>query len=58
MLTYFNKPKIAKTLICANFVAVVKKNTMQVDIRELNEKIQRESAFVDVLSNEMNKVIV
>ena len=31
---------------------------MQVDIRELNEKIQRESAFVDLLTNEMNKVIV
>ncbi|MDT0294496.1 MoxR family ATPase [Mesonia ostreae] len=29
-----------------------------VDISELNEKIQRESAFVDVLTNEMNKVIV
>ncbi|MBX7095247.1 MAG: MoxR family ATPase [Flavobacteriales bacterium] len=28
------------------------------DIRELNEKIQRESAFVDVLSHEMDKVIV
>ena len=27
-------------------------------IRELNEKIQRESAFVDLLSNEMDKVIV
>lgn len=29
-----------------------------IDIRELNEKIQRESAFVDLLSNEMDKVIV
>ena len=29
-----------------------------VDIRELNEKIQRESAFVDLLTNEMEKVIV
>jgi len=29
-----------------------------VDISELNEKIQRESAFVDLLTNEMNKVIV
>lgn len=29
-----------------------------VDIRELNEKIQRESAFVDLLSVEMDKVIV
>jgi len=29
-----------------------------VDIRELNERIQRESAFVDIISMEMNKVIV
>ncbi len=29
-----------------------------VDIRELNEKIQRESAFVDLLTGEMDKVIV
>ncbi len=29
-----------------------------VDIRELNEKIQRESAFVDLLTVEMDKVIV
>lgn len=34
--------------------------TMQetIDIRELNEKIQRESAFVDLLNMEMNKVII
>jgi len=31
---------------------------MVVDIRELNERIQRESAFIDVLTSEMNKVIV
>ena len=30
----------------------------KVDIRELNEKIQRESSFVDLISLEMNKVIV
>ena len=29
-----------------------------VDIRELNERIQQESAFVDLLFNEMDKVIV
>ncbi|MBP7506092.1 MAG: AAA family ATPase [Prolixibacteraceae bacterium] len=29
-----------------------------IDIRELNERIQRESAFVDLISMEMNKVIV
>ncbi len=28
------------------------------DIGALNEKIERESAFVDVLSMEMNKVII
>ncbi|MGO1585021.1 AAA family ATPase [Mesonia sp.] len=32
--------------------------TSSVDIAELNEKIQRESAFVDLLTHEMNKVIV
>lgn len=30
----------------------------QVDIRELNERIQRESSFVDMVNMEMNKVIV
>ena len=29
-----------------------------VDIRELNERIQRESSFVDLISMEMNKVII
>jgi len=28
------------------------------DIRELNERIQRESAFIDLLTGEMDKVIV
>lgn len=31
---------------------------MDVDVRAINEKIAIESAFVDILSNEMNKVIV
>ncbi|MDP5093213.1 MAG: AAA family ATPase, partial [Polaribacter sp.] len=31
---------------------------MEVDVRAINEKIERESAFVDLLSREMNKVIV
>ena len=31
---------------------------MDVDVRAINEKIERESAFVDLLTNEMNKVIV
>jgi len=29
-----------------------------VDIASINEKIEKESAFVDILTNEMNKVIV
>ena len=29
-----------------------------VDIRAINEKIEKESAFVDLLTMEMNKVIV
>lgn len=33
-------------------------NTSNVDIRALNEKIERESAFVEMLALEMNKVIV
>ena len=31
---------------------------MDIDIRAINEKIERESAFVDLLTKEMNKVIV
>jgi MoxR-like ATPase len=31
---------------------------MEVDVRAINEKIERESAFVDLLTSEMNKVIV
>ena len=31
---------------------------MEVDVRAISEKIERESAFVDLLSMEMNKVIV
>ena len=31
---------------------------MDVDVRAINEKIERESAFVDLLTAEMNKVIV
>ena len=32
--------------------------TQTVDIKELNERIQKESSFVDMISMEMNKVIV
>jgi len=31
---------------------------MDIDVRAINEKIERESAFIDLLTNEMNKVIV
>jgi len=31
---------------------------MDIDVRAINEKIERESAFVDILVNEMNKVII
>ena len=42
------------------FVALLKKHIMdqQVDIKELNARIQQESAFVDLLSMEMKKNIV
>ena len=33
-------------------------NMIQTDIKELNERIQKESAFVDMISMEMHKVIV
>ncbi len=33
-------------------------NTATMNIREINEKIERESAFIDLLMMEMNKVIV
>ena len=32
--------------------------TQAVDIKELNERIQKESSFVDMVTMEMNKVIV
>ena len=36
----------------------MEENTATLDIRAINEKIERESAFIDLLSMEMNKVIV
>ena len=33
-------------------------DTVAIDIKSINEKIERESAFVDLLMLEMNKVIV
>lgn len=37
---------------------IMEENTATIDIGALNEKIEKESAFVDVLTMEMNKVIV
>lgn len=36
----------------------MEENTASLDIRAINEKIERESAFIDLLVMEMNKVIV
>ena len=36
----------------------MQENSSSVDIASINEKIERESAFVDILTNEMKKVIV
>ena len=37
---------------------IMEQNTASLDIRAINEKIERESAFIDLLTMEMNKVIV
>jgi len=37
---------------------IMEENTATIDIGALNEKIEKESAFVDILTMEMNKVIV
>ncbi|MEI6750753.1 MAG: ATPase, partial [Bacteroidota bacterium] len=31
---------------------------LETDIKELNDRIQRESAFVDIVTMEMHKIIV
>lgn len=36
----------------------MQENNSSIDIASINEKIERESAFVDILTNEMKKVIV
>ena len=36
----------------------MQENSSSIDIASINEKIERESAFVDILSAEMKKVIV
>jgi MoxR-like ATPase len=35
----------------------MEENTSTLDIRAINEKIERESAFIDLLTMEMNKVM-
>ena len=37
---------------------MIEENNVSVDIKAINEKIEKESAFVDLLTLEMNKVIV
>jgi len=37
---------------------MIEENNISIDIKAINEKIERESAFVDLLMMEMNKVIV
>ena len=37
---------------------MIEENNESVDIKAINEKIEKESAFVDLLMLEMNKVIV
>ena len=37
---------------------MIEENNTTVDIRAINEKIEKESAFVDLLVMEMNKVII
>ncbi len=41
-----------------NFDREMEENNARIDIRAINEKIERESAFIDLLSAEMSKVIV
>lgn len=45
-----------KTYLCMSLN--IMEMTEQIDIKEINEKIQRESAFIDLLSMEMKKNIV
>ena len=45
------------TLIYPKY-STMEENEVALDIRAINEKIERESAFIDLLTMEMNKVIV
>ena len=47
-----------KTLFEIKINSNMMENTGTIDIKSINEKIERESAFVDLLTFEMNKVIV
>jgi len=39
-------------------IKMIEENSVSIDIKAINEKIEKESAFVDLLIMEMNKVIV
>ncbi len=39
-------------------IKMIEENNVSIDIKAINEKIEKESAFVDLLMMEMNKVIV
>ena len=50
--------RIKKQSYKHNFDREMEENNARIDIRAINEKIERESAFIDLLSAEMSKVIV
>lgn len=50
--------QFALTNFCATKLTIMEENNATIDIGALNEKIEKESAFVDILTMEMNKVIV
>jgi len=58
-LTLFNSTLILSLKSKLYFCVPLKIDKMiQTDIKELNERIQKESAFVDIINMEMHKVIV
>jgi len=65
LFIFFNKRMVQRILEYFKFVPskkiskkIYKHMDQAVDIKELNERIQKESSFVDMVSMEMNKVIV
>src|SRR3990172_22960 len=56
-LTFFNIINTRTGSLRSYFCNGYKRKTMT-DIKDLNERIQKESAFVDLLNLEMDKVIV